>query len=209
MTEAATARQPVLYRGTYQPLATRTQREDVIFLPLSNDGETVNMIMILGHIDWLVQVAQRIGVPVAATEQYPQGIGHTHPLVAARLPANATGVKLHFSYEILQLGICSVIPLVVLGFVSLKSMSDTMRNRLGLICSALILIQVLAMRWNVVVGGQLFSKSLRGLTSYAPTFLGREGILVALILFSMPFVVMYIFNLILPLFETKGEEAQG
>jgi hypothetical protein len=46
-------RQPVLYRGTYQPLSTRTQREDVLFLPLSTDGETVNMIMILGHIDWM------------------------------------------------------------------------------------------------------------------------------------------------------------
>ena len=46
-------REPVLYRGTYQPLSTRTQREDVLFLPLSKDGETVNMIMILGHIDWM------------------------------------------------------------------------------------------------------------------------------------------------------------
>ena len=46
-------REPVLYRGTYQPLSTRTQREDVLFLPLSKDGETVNMIMILGHVDWM------------------------------------------------------------------------------------------------------------------------------------------------------------
>ncbi len=46
-------REPVLYRGTYQPLSTRTQREDVLFLPLSQDGETVNMVMILGHIDWM------------------------------------------------------------------------------------------------------------------------------------------------------------
>ena len=46
-------RQPLLYRGTYQPLRTRTQREDVLFLPLSSDGETVNMIMVLGHIDWM------------------------------------------------------------------------------------------------------------------------------------------------------------
>jgi Ni/Fe-hydrogenase subunit HybB-like protein len=120
-----------------------------------------------------------------------------------------TSEKLHFSYTILQMGICSVIPLVVLGFVALKPMSDILRNRLGLICSALILIQVLAMRWNVVVGGQLFSKSLRGLTSYMPTVLGREGILVAVILFVMPFVVMYVFNLILPLFENRGDEAQG
>jgi nicotinamidase-related amidase len=52
---------------------------------------------VLGHIDWLVQVAQRLGVPVAATEQYPKGIGHTHPLVAERLPAGSVGEKLHFS----------------------------------------------------------------------------------------------------------------
>ncbi|HEV8389471.1 MAG TPA: PAS domain-containing protein [Dongiaceae bacterium] len=46
-------RQPVLYRGTYQPLSTRTQREDVLFLPLSKDGEAVNMILVLGHTDWV------------------------------------------------------------------------------------------------------------------------------------------------------------
>jgi len=115
--------------------------------------------------------------------------------------------RLHFSYTILQMGICSVIPLVLLGFVALKPMADTLRNRLGLICSALILVQVLAMRWNVVIGGQLFSKSLRGLTSYAPAFLGREGILVAAGIFAMPFVVMYVFNLILPLFESPADQA--
>jgi hypothetical protein len=50
---AVRTRQPVLYRGTYQPLSTRTQREDVLFLPLSKDGENVDMIMLLGHIDWM------------------------------------------------------------------------------------------------------------------------------------------------------------
>jgi Ni/Fe-hydrogenase subunit HybB-like protein len=115
--------------------------------------------------------------------------------------------NLHFSYTILQMGICSIIPLVVLGIVALKPMSDMLRNRLGLICSALILIQVLAMRWNVVIGGQLFSKSMRGLTSYTPALLGREGILVAVGLFCLPFVAMYVFNLILPLFESPADEA--
>lgn len=52
---------------------------------------------VLGHADWLVQVAQRLGVPVAATEQYPQGIGPTHPQIAARLPAGSVGEKIHFS----------------------------------------------------------------------------------------------------------------
>jgi len=52
---------------------------------------------VLDQADWLVQVAQRLGVPVAATEQYPQGIGHTQPRLAARLPNGSVGVKLHFS----------------------------------------------------------------------------------------------------------------
>jgi hypothetical protein len=46
-------RQPVLYRGTYQPFRTRIQREDILFLPLSKDGEAVNMIIVLGHTDWM------------------------------------------------------------------------------------------------------------------------------------------------------------
>lgn len=46
-------REPVLYRGTYQPLTTRTQRDDVLYLPLSKDGETVNMIVLLSHTDWV------------------------------------------------------------------------------------------------------------------------------------------------------------
>ncbi|MEI6126842.1 MAG: NrfD/PsrC family molybdoenzyme membrane anchor subunit [Pseudomonadota bacterium] len=117
--------------------------------------------------------------------------------------------RLFFSYAVLQMGICSVIPLLFLGFAALKKMNDLTRNRLGLISAALILIQVFAMRWNVVIGGQLFSKSMRGLTSYNIGFLGGEGILVALVLFSLPFIVMYVFNLILPFWETEKEELHG
>ena len=51
----------------------------------------------LAYVDWLVQVAQQLNVPVAATEQYPKGIGHTHAAVAARLPPGSVGAKLHFS----------------------------------------------------------------------------------------------------------------
>jgi Ni/Fe-hydrogenase subunit HybB-like protein len=111
--------------------------------------------------------------------------------------------RLAFSYTFLQMGVCAVVPLVLLGWVSLSSsMQTATRNNLGLICSVLILVQVFAMRWNVVIGGQLFSKSMRGLTSYTPTFLGQEGALVALFLFVMPFVIMYVFNRVVPVFDT-------
>ncbi|MEE8381686.1 MAG: hypothetical protein V3R78_07410 [Thermodesulfobacteriota bacterium] len=94
--------------------------------------------------------------------------------------------KLAFSFIWVQCLIGSLIPLILLGIISLRKLKDTTMMMCASISSFLILIQVFAMRWNVVIGGQLFSKGLRGFTSYIPSFLGREGILVALILFALP-----------------------
>ncbi|MDD5249029.1 MAG: hydrolase [Rhodocyclaceae bacterium] len=52
---------------------------------------------LLENVQWLVKVAQKLDVPVMASEQYPKGIGRTHADVAALLPAGATVEKLHFS----------------------------------------------------------------------------------------------------------------
>jgi nicotinamidase-related amidase len=52
---------------------------------------------LLDNVIWLVRVAQRIGVPVAATEQYPKGLGHTHPELRRLLPDAALAEKVHFS----------------------------------------------------------------------------------------------------------------
>lgn len=52
---------------------------------------------LLENVAWLVKVAQKLDVPVMASEQYPKGIGKTHPEVAALLPAEAVVEKLHFS----------------------------------------------------------------------------------------------------------------
>jgi nicotinamidase-related amidase len=46
---------------------------------------------------WLVEVARRLEVPVAATVQYPAGLGPTVPDLAARLPAESVVEKIHFS----------------------------------------------------------------------------------------------------------------
>lgn len=52
---------------------------------------------LLDHIIWLIRVARRLEVPVLACEQYPKGLGPTHPAVAAELPAGCIASKLHFS----------------------------------------------------------------------------------------------------------------
>lgn len=61
-------------------------------LPAIDGGDAV-----LDHAIWMVDVAQAIGVPVLATEQYPLGLGRTDPGLRARLPDDAIVEKVHFS----------------------------------------------------------------------------------------------------------------
>ncbi len=117
--------------------------------------------------------------------------------------------KLWFSYNWLQVYIGACVPLVLLGIVSLRSLKDKTVILFAALSAFLILVQVFAMRWNVVIGGQLFSKSLRGFSDYDLPFLGKEGMLVALILFSLPFITFYICSLILPIFKDDGEPESG
>ncbi|MCM2307004.1 MAG: isochorismatase family protein [Sulfuritalea sp.] len=53
--------------------------------------------VLLDQVVWLIRVARRMEIPVLACEQYPQGLGPTHPDVAAELPAGCIASKLHFS----------------------------------------------------------------------------------------------------------------
>ena len=52
---------------------------------------------ILDNVIWLARVAQKVGVPVQASEQYPKGLGHTQADLAALLPEGAIAEKNHFS----------------------------------------------------------------------------------------------------------------
>ena len=62
----------------------------------------------------------------------------------------------------------------------------------------LTLVGIFAMRWNVVIGGQLFSKSFLGYTTYKMGFATREGLLPAIVLMLLPFVLLWILIRILP-----------
>jgi len=52
---------------------------------------------LLANALWLIGVAQKIGVPIAATEHYPKGLGPLTPKVRKLLPADAVATKNHFS----------------------------------------------------------------------------------------------------------------
>ncbi|MCB1930870.1 MAG: hydrolase [Candidatus Accumulibacter sp.] len=46
---------------------------------------------------WLTRLAQRLGVPVICSEQYPQGLGPTMPALRGLLPDECVFGKMHFS----------------------------------------------------------------------------------------------------------------
>jgi len=60
------------------------------------------------------------------------------------------------------------------------------------------LIGIFAMRWNVVIGGQLFSKSFLGYTTYKMGLVTREGLLTAIVLTVLPLVILWVLVKLLP-----------
>ncbi len=50
----------------------------------------------------------------------------------------------------------------------------------------------------MVIGGQLFSKSLRGLTVYKLELFGLEGLLATIGLLVLPFVILWVLIKVLP-----------
>jgi len=97
-----------------------------------------------------------------------------------------------------QIFIGAVVPLVALAIMQAAKMSDREKVWAHSVCSVLVLLGVLLMRWNVVIGGQLFSKTLSGLTTYRLELVGAEGILAATAILALPFVILWVLVKLLP-----------
>ncbi len=110
------------------------------------------------------------------------------------------------SFWVWQVGILSVIPVFLLGWLCLTRVKDSIYRIVAPLVSVLLLAQVMFMRWNVVIGGQLMSKSHRGYTVFHPEWFDREGILMVLILMSLPLILLYILSKIFPFW--LGEEKE-
>lgn len=105
---------------------------------------------------------------------------------------------LYGTFWVAQVFIFSVIPFVGLGILSLVKLPDGVVKFFGSLLSLMILFQVLLMRWNVVIGGQLMSKSERGHTVFHPLWLEKEGILPAIIIMVLPIVLLFILSKVFP-----------
>lgn len=116
--------------------------------------------------------------------------------------------QLAFSFISVQMILGSLIPFILLMLAVLmdKYLHEKVRNTITFGASVLLLIQVFSMRWNIVIGGQMMSKSLRGLRDFQPEFLAKEGVLPALLIFALPFVLLYVFSKVLPPFSRSNAE---
>jgi Ni/Fe-hydrogenase subunit HybB-like protein len=100
--------------------------------------------------------------------------------------------KLFHTLLIGQLCLGTLVPLLTLGSLQLfrERVRPVLRKRLYGLSAFLIISGVALMRWNVVIGGQLFSKSLRGFTAYKLELAGQEGWFMAGALMLLPFVIL-------------------
>jgi Ni/Fe-hydrogenase subunit HybB-like protein len=106
--------------------------------------------------------------------------------------------KLSISLFVLQILLGMFIPLAMLVFAKGKAASDDFRKLLYFTAAILIQLGIFSTRWNVVIGGQLFSKSFRGLMGYKMEVTGIEGLLTALALLILPFIILAVLVRILP-----------
>jgi len=117
--------------------------------------------------------------------------------------------RLWTSQVIIQILLGTVTPIALLGLTQVLTISDVMRKRIYAIAGCLTVIGIFAMRWNVVIGGQLFSKSFLGYTTYKMGFVAREGLLTAIILMLLPFPILWVLVKLLPPWPDAASTASG
>jgi Ni/Fe-hydrogenase subunit HybB-like protein len=110
--------------------------------------------------------------------------------------------KLFFSLIEVQVIFGTVVPILLLSITRAGFIKEFAQRRMIYLASGLmVMIGVFAMRWNVVIGGQLFSKSLYGFKIYDMTWIGKESAGMAIALFILPFLILSVLLYFLPPWE--------
>jgi len=123
--------------------------------------------------------------------------------------------RLFISLVVLQLLVGTVIPLITLALTSpaferraIVKVPAAMRRRIFVVAAMLVEVGIFCTRWNIVIGGQLFSKSLRGLTVYKLQMYGLEGLWVSIGLVLLPLAILLVLIRLLPPWTDAGPPAR-
>jgi len=117
--------------------------------------------------------------------------------------------RLWKSQVIIQILLGTVTPILLLGLTQVTNLTGVVRKRIYAVAGCLTVIGIFAMRWNVVIGGQLFSKSFLGYTTYKMALTTREGLLTAIVLMLLPFGILWMLVKLLPPWVDAGLPANS
>ena len=118
--------------------------------------------------------------------------------------------QLYIPHIVIQIFLGTLTPIVLLGITQVMKLREIVRKRIYVVAGCLTMIGIFAMRWNVVIGGQLFSKSFLGYTTYKMALVTREGLLVAIFLTILPlFFLWALIKLLPPWTEPSAHQAAG
>jgi Ni/Fe-hydrogenase subunit HybB-like protein len=115
--------------------------------------------------------------------------------------------KLTYTLFVIQWGLGMMVPMFVLGYLQIFRTRERLRRALYFIVGLLVLVGIFFMRWNVVIGGQLFSKSFYGFTSFKLGLIGPEGSLMTAVWLIVPFLIMIFLFWLLPPWKRHPEAA--
>ncbi len=112
--------------------------------------------------------------------------------------------KLYVSHIVVQIFLGTVTPIALLALTQVLKLGEMARKRIYTLAGCLTMVGIFAMRWNVVIGGQLFSKSFLGYTTYKMGLITREGLLVAVALSILPLIILWVLVKLLPPWPEKN-----
>jgi Ni/Fe-hydrogenase subunit HybB-like protein len=111
--------------------------------------------------------------------------------------------KLYFPHIVIQILLGTLTPILLLAATQVLPLHEVRRKLIYGVAGCLTIMGIFAMRWNVVIGGQLFSKSFLGYTTYKLGLIDREGLLVAIVLTILPFFILWALIKLLPPWEDE------
>jgi Ni/Fe-hydrogenase subunit HybB-like protein len=124
--------------------------------------------------------------------------------------------RLFISLVVLQVLLGTLLPLIVLALTSpafekraIVAVPARIRRKIFVVAALLVEVGIFSTRWNVVIGGQLFSKSLRGLTVYKLQMYGLEGFWVSLALLLLPLAILLVLIRVLPPWNDTARNGAG
>ena len=106
--------------------------------------------------------------------------------------------RLNITLFVFQILLGMIIPMISLGLLQLVKVREQLRKIIYIITGLMVLVGIFFMRWNVVIGGQLFSKGFHGFTNFKLGLVGSEGLFMAIMWMVLPFLILAFLLWLLP-----------